>query len=94
MEPSLPCSRPPRGRTVPGLLVPAAADVAGLVSGPPKRVSSSANVCVVKVDGAPYLCKADEVGELCVDSGATGSAYYGLLGVTRNVFQVGACDGR
>nr|KAF6394465.1 disco interacting protein 2-like protein A [Rousettus aegyptiacus] len=51
------------------------------------QVMPGANVCVVKVDGAPYLCKADEVGELCVDSGATGSAYYGLLGVTRNVFQ-------
>lgn len=55
---------------------------------------AAANVCVVKVDGAPYLCKADEVGEICVDSGATGSAYYGLLGVTRNVFQVRAFSRR
>lgn len=47
-----------------------------------------ANVCVVKVDGVPYLCKTDEVGEICVDSSATGTAYYGLLGITKNVFEV------
>lgn len=44
----------------------------------------------MKVDGAPYLCKTDEVGEICVSSSATGTAYYGLLGVTRSVFEVGA----
>lgn len=47
-----------------------------------------ANICVVKIDGAPYLCKTDEVGEICVDSNATGTAYYGLLGITKNVFEV------
>lgn len=47
-----------------------------------------ANVCVVKVDGTPYLCKADEVGEICVNSSATGMAYFGLLGITKNVFEV------
>ena len=47
-----------------------------------------ANVCVVKIDGAPYLCKTDEVGEICVDSSATGTAYYGLLGITKNIFEV------
>lgn len=51
----------------------------------------SASVCVVKVDGAPYLCKTDEVGEVCVSSNATGTAYYGLPGVTRNVFEVCTC---
>lgn len=45
-------------------------------------------MCVVKVDGTPYLCKADEVGEICVNSGATGMAYFGLLGITKNVFEV------
>lgn len=45
-------------------------------------------MCVVKVDGTPYLCKADEVGEICVNSGATGTAYFGLLGITKNVFEV------
>lgn len=48
----------------------------------------SASVCVVKVDGAPYLCKTDEIGEICVNSIATGTAYYGLLGITKNVFEV------
>uniref|UniRef100_A0A8C0IDR3 Disco interacting protein 2 homolog A n=1 Tax=Bubo bubo TaxID=30461 RepID=A0A8C0IDR3_BUBBB len=52
------------------------------------QIMPGANVCVVKVDGTPYLCKADEVGEICVNSGATGMAYFGLLGITRNVFEV------
>ncbi|XP_073163039.1 disco-interacting protein 2 homolog A isoform X6 [Lepidochelys kempii] len=51
------------------------------------QVMPGANVCVVKVDGTPYLCKTDEVGEICVNSGATGTAYYGLLGITKNVFE-------
>ncbi|KAF6384592.1 disco interacting protein 2-like protein A [Rhinolophus ferrumequinum] len=51
------------------------------------QVMPGASVCVVKVDGAPYLCKTDEVGEVCVSSNATGTAYYGLPGVTRNVFE-------
>lgn len=42
----------------------------------------------MKVDGTPYLCKADEVGEICVNSGTTGMAYFGLLGITKNVFEV------
>ncbi|KAJ7407397.1 hypothetical protein BTVI_63346 [Pitangus sulphuratus] len=51
------------------------------------QIMPGANVCVVKVDGTPYLCKADEVGEICVNSGATGIAYFGLLGITKNVFE-------
>ncbi|XP_074175518.1 disco-interacting protein 2 homolog A isoform X1 [Rhinolophus sinicus] len=51
------------------------------------QVMPGASVCVVKVDGAPYLCKTDEVGEVCVSSSATGTAYYGLPGVTKNVFE-------
>jgi hypothetical protein len=39
---------------------------------------------VIKVDGLPYLCKTDEVGELCVCAGYTGSNYWGLQGVTSN----------
>ncbi|KAF1498675.1 hypothetical protein FQV18_0005633, partial [Eudyptula minor novaehollandiae] len=50
-------------------------------------LAGDTNVCVVKVDGTPYLCKADEVGEICVNSGATGMAYFGLLGITKNVFE-------
>ncbi|XP_044531635.1 disco-interacting protein 2 homolog A [Gracilinanus agilis] len=51
------------------------------------QVMPGANVCVVKVEGTPYLCRTDEVGEVCVHSGATGTAYYGLVGITKNVFE-------
>ncbi|KAM5281321.1 disco-interacting protein 2 homolog A isoform 4-T4 [Ctenodactylus gundi] len=51
------------------------------------QVMPGASVCVVKVEGTPYLCKTDEVGEICVNSGATGTAYHGLLGITKNVFE-------
>ncbi|KAB1284017.1 Disco-interacting protein 2-like protein A [Camelus dromedarius] len=51
------------------------------------QVMPGANVCVVKVEGTPYLCKTDEVGEICVNSSATATAYYGLLGITKNVFE-------
>ncbi|XP_036622888.1 disco-interacting protein 2 homolog A isoform X2 [Trichosurus vulpecula] len=51
------------------------------------QVMPGASVCVVKVEGTPYLCRTDEVGEVCVHSGATGAAYYGLLGITKNVFE-------
>ncbi|XP_078214799.1 disco-interacting protein 2 homolog A isoform X13 [Callithrix jacchus] len=63
------------------------------------QVMPGANVCVVKLEGTPYLCKTDEVGEICVNSSATGTAYYGLLGITKNVFEdnlvfiVGKLDG-
>ncbi|XP_069589381.1 disco-interacting protein 2 homolog A isoform X6 [Ranitomeya imitator] len=51
------------------------------------QVMPGATMCVVKVDGAPHLCKTDEIGELCVSSNSTGSAYYGLLGITKNIFE-------
>ncbi|CAO2608479.1 Disco-interacting protein 2 homolog A, partial [Lemmus lemmus] len=51
------------------------------------QVMPGASACVVKVDGAPYLCKTDEIGEICVNSAATGTGYYGLLGITKNVFE-------
>uniref|UniRef100_H0V1Q4 Disco interacting A n=1 Tax=Cavia porcellus TaxID=10141 RepID=H0V1Q4_CAVPO len=51
------------------------------------QVMPGASVCVVKIEGTPYLCKTDEVGEICVNSSATGTAYYGLLGITKNVFE-------
>lgn len=49
---------------------------------------SPAMVCVVRVEGTPYLCQTDEVGEICVSSGSTGVAYYGLPGMTKNIFEV------
>ncbi|XP_064419577.1 disco-interacting protein 2 homolog A isoform X11 [Latimeria chalumnae] len=51
------------------------------------QVMPGALVCVVKVEGTPYLCKTDEVGEICVSSSATGAAYYGLPGITKTVFE-------
>ncbi|XP_069689655.1 disco-interacting protein 2 homolog C isoform X4 [Periplaneta americana] len=45
-------------------------------------------IVVVKMDGPSYLCKTDEVGEICVNSGATGSQYWGLQGLTNNTFKV------
>lgn len=52
--------------------------------------ASPAVVCVVRVEGTPYLCQTDEVGEICVSSGSTGVAYYGLPGMTKNIFEVSA----
>ncbi|CAH2306337.1 disco-interacting 2 homolog A isoform X3 [Pelobates cultripes] len=51
------------------------------------QVLPGASICVVKAEGAPHLCKTDEVGELCVSSHSTGTAYYGLQGITKNVFE-------
>ncbi|KAK6626913.1 beta transducin [Polyplax serrata] len=45
-------------------------------------------IVVVKVEGTSYLCKTDEVGEICVNSGATASQYWGLQGLTNNNFKV------
>ena len=50
--------------------------------------SPPAVMIVVKIDGSPYLCKTDEVGELCVGSGYTGVSYWGLQGITSTTFQV------
>ncbi|XP_009302676.2 disco-interacting protein 2 homolog A isoform X2 [Danio rerio] len=44
-------------------------------------------VCVIRVEGTPYLCRTDEVGEICVSSSTTGISYYGLPGMTKNVFE-------
>lgn len=51
-------------------------------------VCVSANMVVVKVDSDPYLCKTDEVGELCVSSNYTGASYWGLKGFSNHVFRV------
>ena len=49
----------------------------------------SAMMVVVKTDGAPFLCKTDEVGELCITSKYCGTGYWGLQGITNNMFKVG-----
>ena len=48
----------------------------------------AARIVVVKVTGAPVLCKTDEIGEICVQSTATGLCYWGLQGKTANTFRV------
>lgn len=47
-----------------------------------------ANMVVVKVEGEPFLCKTDEVGELCVSASYTGAAYWGLKGISNHEFRV------
>ena len=49
---------------------------------------SLANMVVVKIDGDPYLCKTDEVGELCLSSNYTGECYWGLKGFSTSTFRV------
>uniref|UniRef100_A0A3Q2DC88 Disco-interacting protein 2 homolog A n=1 Tax=Cyprinodon variegatus TaxID=28743 RepID=A0A3Q2DC88_CYPVA len=51
------------------------------------QVMPGALVCVVRVEGTPFLCQTDEVGEICVSSGSSGLTYYGLPGMTKNVFE-------
>lgn len=43
---------------------------------------------VVRSEGPPVLCKTDQVGEICVTSGASGTSYYGLDGLTNSAFRV------
>ena len=47
-----------------------------------------ARIAVVKPIGNPIICKTDEVGELVIQSPATGSAYWGLSGKTTATFKV------
>ncbi|XP_024142110.1 disco-interacting protein 2 homolog A isoform X2 [Oryzias melastigma] len=51
------------------------------------QVMPGAVICVVRVEGTPYLCQTDEVGEICVSSKNSGLAYYGLPGMTKNIFE-------
>ena len=48
----------------------------------------SATLVVLRIDGPPVVCKTDEVGEICMNSGAVGSAYWGLPGLTNTSFKV------
>ncbi|XP_052812810.1 disco-interacting protein 2 homolog C-like isoform X3 [Mya arenaria] len=57
------------------------------------QVMPGATMVVVKVEGSPYLCKTDEVGELCVCASYTGIKYWGLQGITVNTFQVQPLNG-
>ncbi len=42
---------------------------------------------VLKVDGPPYVCKTDEVGEICACASAAGASYWGLGGLTNATFR-------
>lgn len=42
----------------------------------------------MKINGQPYLCKTDEVGEICLSTSAAGSCYWGLQGLTNNIFKM------
>ncbi|KAL2299644.1 hypothetical protein Nmel_012489 [Mimus melanotis] len=53
-----------------------------------RQIMPEASMCVLKVDRTPYLCKADEVREIRVNSGATGIVYFGLVRIAKNVFEV------
>lgn len=48
----------------------------------------SGSVVVVRLNSAPYLCKTDEVGELCVSAPYTGCEYWGQPGGSNNTFKV------
>lgn len=43
---------------------------------------------VVRSEGAPVLCKTDQVGEICLSIGATGTTYYDLDGLSNATFKV------
>ncbi|XP_037031686.1 disco-interacting protein 2 isoform X13 [Bradysia coprophila] len=52
------------------------------------QVMPAANMVVVRSEGVPVLCKTDQVGEICVTSGATGNVYFGLDGMTNATFKI------
>lgn len=52
------------------------------------QVMPGATMVVIKMDGQPTLCKTDEVGELCLNSSYVGSSYWGLQGITNQIFKV------
>lgn len=52
------------------------------------QVMPSADMVVVRSEGPPVLCKTDQVGEICVTSGASGHSYFGLDGMTNATFKV------
>uniref|UniRef100_F1KPQ1 Disco-interacting protein 2 C n=1 Tax=Ascaris suum TaxID=6253 RepID=F1KPQ1_ASCSU len=43
---------------------------------------------IVKTAGPPKLCRADEVGEICLYANSAGSAYWALDGISASTFKV------
>ncbi|KFD54266.1 hypothetical protein M514_04808 [Trichuris suis] len=56
------------------------------------QVLPGATAVVVKLNGCPNLCKADEIGEICLYAHSTASFYYGLNGMSSQVEPLGADD--
>uniref|UniRef100_A0A158P740 AMP-binding domain-containing protein n=1 Tax=Angiostrongylus cantonensis TaxID=6313 RepID=A0A158P740_ANGCA len=56
------------------------------------QVIPSGSVVVLKQTGPPRLCRADELGEICLCANSTGSAYWGLEGVSLATFKVTPYD--
>nr|XP_050050187.1 disco-interacting protein 2-like isoform X4 [Dermacentor andersoni] len=52
------------------------------------HILPGAVAAVVKINDAPYLCKTDEVGEICVSASTCGYAYWGLQGLSNNIFKM------
>ncbi|EPB73586.1 hypothetical protein ANCCEY_07322 [Ancylostoma ceylanicum] len=53
------------------------------------QVIPGGSVVVVKQTGPPRLCRADELGEICLCANSTGHAYWGLEGVSAATFKDG-----
>ncbi|XP_047738270.1 disco-interacting protein 2 homolog C isoform X3 [Hyalella azteca] len=52
------------------------------------QVMPGAQMQVVRVEGPAYICRTDEVGEICVSGDGVGSEYWGLPGKTNHTFRV------
>ncbi|XP_050522179.1 disco-interacting protein 2 isoform X3 [Daktulosphaira vitifoliae] len=53
------------------------------------QVMPNCSMIVVKMDGIPYMCKTDEVGEICMGGlGTTTCNYWGLPGLSNATFRV------
>ncbi|KJH53237.1 AMP-binding enzyme [Dictyocaulus viviparus] len=52
------------------------------------QVIPSGSVVVLKQTGPARLCRADELGEICLCANSTGSAYWGLEGVSTATFKI------
>lgn len=53
------------------------------------QVMPNCSMVVVKMDGIPYMCKTDEVGEICMGGLSTTTCnYWGLPGLSNATFRV------
>lgn len=52
------------------------------------QVMPNAKIVVLRSEGPPFVCKTDQVGEICIARGCTGSSYFGLEGLSNVTFKV------